>query len=108
MGAYCAPNQYKQMNKGLRLTETADRKPRLTSLRRERLRRSAESGHNVSQEEMATELGISLSKYSQLENGSYNPGKVLAAKIGSVTGQTVGAVIDEYLERQGEREAACR
>lgn len=76
-----------------------DEKAAPTSLKLARLRLSAHLGRDVNQEEMAGRVGISRSKYSGLESGTYPPSKALARKIAAVTGQTVGEVIDEYERR---------
>lgn len=82
--------------------ESGDERPSLppTSLKLARLRLAAELGRDVNQEEMAERVGISRTKYSSLEAGSYEPSKALARKISEVTGQSVGEVIDEYERRR--------
>jgi DNA-binding XRE family transcriptional regulator len=83
-------------------TQTRDKSPTpapviTTSLKRARLKRAADLGRDVTQEEMAQEVGVHRSKYSGLELGTYEPSRALAEKIAAVTGQTPGEVIDEYL-----------
>jgi DNA-binding XRE family transcriptional regulator len=80
--------------------QTGDEKAPLvvtTSLKRSRLQLAVDLGRDVTQEEMAAKVGISRSKYSGLELGTYEPSRALAEKIAQVTGQTPGEVIDEYL-----------
>jgi transcriptional regulator with XRE-family HTH domain len=63
--------------------------PRRTSLRKTRL------SLDITQEQMAQRMGISRSRYSQLENGRGLTTN-FARKIAAQTGQTVGQVFDEY------------
>lgn len=71
-----------------------------TSLKLARLRLSVDRGRDVTQEEMAALVGVSRGKYSGLETGSYPPSKAVARRIGLITGQTIGEVIDEYEQRR--------
>lgn len=82
-----------------RPTNSDEKQANPTSLKLARLRMAADAGRDISQEEMAEKMGVSRQKYSALESGTYSPGKALARKIGLVTGQTIGQVIDEYDRR---------
>lgn len=58
---------------------------------------------DLTQEQLAIQLGVSRQTIISIESGRYNPSLILAYKIATVFGKTIENVFD-FSEVKGERE----